>query len=90
LLSSVYVIFSSLDTEYSGILVSISLFQILLALVLLASKDVGTVGIILKIFLIFQVIGFGTGFSNPINIAIYVTGLLILIYAYFSVKALKY
>lgn len=90
LLSSVYVIFSSLDAEYSGILISISLFQIVMALILLASKDVGTVGIILKIFLVFQVIGFGAGFSNPVNIAFYIIGLLILIYAYFSVKALKY
>lgn len=90
LLTSLYSVVASAGQEGGTITLVVSLIELLLALSILTSRDKNTVGLILKIFLVFQLISLFFSFANPTALILSITGLLLLSYAYIRVKALPY
>jgi hypothetical protein len=90
-LSSIYTIIEGLRaTNGTVILVVLGLVQLAMSFGLLFSKDHNTVALLLKIFLVLQVVGLFMSLANPTRLVINGVVLIFLCYAYFRVRSLSY
>jgi len=92
LLGGLYSLFVGLGltSALGWIVIGIALVQIIMAAILLSSKDHNKVGLILKILLILFIINILTSLGNPVNLVISFVLLMVLIYTYYRVKSLSY
>jgi hypothetical protein len=93
-LSAMYGLYAAstiLNTSSFGIvLIAISLIQLAMSVYLFVGKDHNTVGLILKIYLVFQVISLFLSLGNPTGFVINGVAALFLFYVYTRVKSLSY
>lgn len=93
-LAAAYGLFASFADSYSGslgtVIAIVSLIQFGMSVYLFIGKDHNTVALILKIYLIFQLISLFLSFANPTLLTINGAVVLFLFYVYTRVKSLSY
>jgi hypothetical protein len=89
-LSSIYLINAGIGRPYGTFVFILGMIQLSMSLGLLLSNNVSTVSLLLKIFLVLQLISLFTSLANPAGLLISGIGAILLFYAYSRVKSLPY